>query len=81
MFSQIKEWWKKQWAYIPPVESDVISVKIVRKSSDGKVYEFSLDGDDANQWGWLQLNLKDFGRHCKAKRGYNQLNWKKQVIQ
>lgn len=81
MIRKFIQWWRKQWAYIPPRESDVVSVTIVRKNENGKLVEFSLDGDDANQWGWLLINqYGGYTSHPRSKKGFNTLNWKKKIL-
>ncbi len=59
---------------LPPLEpkiSDVVSVKIIRKSSTGELYENSLSGDDASKWGYLITHRN------KTNEDFLSLHWKK----
>ena len=38
------------------LSSDVVSVSITRHNEKGVLYRFTLEGDDAEEWGFLLLN-------------------------
>jgi hypothetical protein len=73
----------KTWLAGPPeklFESDVVYLKIVRKTQDGKLVAITLSGEDAERWGWLMSNCSKLRLATDGKKQFAELDWKREYV-